>query len=86
MSKTWQLQDAKARFSEVVKRASAEGPQIVTYRGVDRVVVLSIEAYRSLEARKPTLLDHLLAGPKLDDETVDAINERARDVGRDVDL
>jgi len=33
--KSWALQDAKARFSEVVRRANTDGPQIVTYRGVE---------------------------------------------------
>jgi prevent-host-death family protein len=38
---TWKLQDAKARFSEVVKRAQSEGPQRVTVHGRDAVVVVS---------------------------------------------
>lgn len=40
---TWQLQDAKNRFSEVVQRARREGPQIVTLRGGQAAVVLSAE-------------------------------------------
>jgi prevent-host-death family protein len=86
MNRKWQLQDAKAKFSEVVRRASSEGPQIVTYRGADTAVVLSIEQYQKLNAAKPSFIDHLLSEPKWDDETIDLINDRSRDTGRDIDL
>jgi prevent-host-death family protein len=41
----WKLQDAKARFSEVVRRAQSDGPQRVTVHGKDSVVILSAEDY-----------------------------------------
>jgi prevent-host-death family protein len=41
----WRLQDAKARFSEVVKRAREHGPQRVTLHGKDAVVIVSAESY-----------------------------------------
>jgi len=41
----WRLQDAKARFSEVVKRAPEHGPQRVTLHGKDAVVIISAESY-----------------------------------------
>jgi prevent-host-death family protein len=44
----WQLQNAKQKFSEVVERALAEGPQVVTRRGHAVVVVLSVDTYRRL--------------------------------------
>jgi prevent-host-death family protein len=50
-SRTWKLQDAKARFSEVVRAARAEGPQHVTLHGRDAVVVLSAEDYAKLADR-----------------------------------
>ncbi len=86
MSKKWPLQDAKARFSEVVRRANADGPQVVTYRGVDRAVVVSAQEYRRLRPKRPSFVDMLLAIPKLDDRTVDLINRRSRDRGRKVRL
>jgi prevent-host-death family protein len=86
MAHTWQLQDAKARFSEVVKLAAKEGPQVVTFRGVETAVVMSIEEFRRLEANRPSLVDYLMAGPKLDDDLVSMINDRAKDTGRDIDL
>ncbi len=82
----WQMQEAKAKFAEVVKRAASEGPQIVTYRGTDAAVVLSADEYRRLEAKHPSLVEHLLSGSKLDDATIDLINERSRDPGRDIEF
>ncbi len=86
MAHTWQLQEAKARFSEAVRLAGSEGPQVVTCRGVETVVVLSMEEYRRLEASRPSLIDFLMAGPKLDDETIALINDRSQDTGREIDL
>ncbi len=45
----WMLQDAKARFSELVRRARSEGPQHVAVRGCDRVVVIAAEEFRRLK-------------------------------------
>ena len=44
MSKAWQVQEAKARFSEFLEASVREGPQIVTKRGVEAAVLLSIRA------------------------------------------
>jgi prevent-host-death family protein len=82
----WQMQEAKAKFSDLVRRAANEGPQIVTYRGADTAVVLSIDEYRRLEAKRPSLVEYLLSGPKLDDETVDEINNRSTDTGREIEF
>ena len=45
----WLLQDAKARFSELVRRVRSEGPQHVTVHGRDKVVVISAEEFRRLK-------------------------------------
>ena len=45
----WLLQDAKARFSELVRRVRADGPQHVTVHGRDEVVVIAAEDYRRLQ-------------------------------------
>ncbi len=60
---TWQLQEAKARLSELVKRACAEGPQEITLRGEPAAVVLSLKAYEKLKAKKPSLAAFLKASP-----------------------
>lgn len=49
MQGSWPLQDAKARFSELVRRVRSEGPQHVTVRGRDEVVVISAEEFRRLK-------------------------------------
>ena len=62
MGKTWQVQDAKARFSEFLEASLAEGPQIVTKRGVETAVLVPIEQWRRLaKMTKPDLKDLLLA-------------------------
>lgn len=61
----WQLQEAKQRFSEVVRQALEEGPQLVTRHGREAVVVLSAEAYRSLEGAGGGLKEYLRAAPDL---------------------
>ena len=48
MSQPWQLQDAKNRFSEVVDEAIEHGPQVITRRGVETAVVLSVADYRKM--------------------------------------
>src|SRR5688572_5797062 len=63
----WQVQDAKARLSEVIARARRDGPQTITRHGVEQVVVLSVEAYRTLAAQEPDFKAYLLGGPKVDD-------------------
>lgn len=82
----WQMQDAKAKFAEVVKRATSEGPQVVTYRGVEAAVVLSIHEYQRLNANRPDFAEFLIRAPKWDDRTIARINDRPKDAGRDIDL
>ena len=50
--KTWQLQEAKQRFSELVRRAEKDGPQVVTRHGEEVVVVVPVEEYRRLSERE----------------------------------
>lgn len=58
----WQVQDAKARFSEFLEASLKEGPQLVTRRGVETAVLVPIEQWRRLEREaRPCLKDLLLA-------------------------
>jgi prevent-host-death family protein len=61
----WRLQDAKARFSEVVRLAHSEGPQHVTLHGRDAVVIVDAEQYRRLQGERSgqLLIDALAASP-----------------------
>lgn len=78
----WQVQEAKQRFSELLRKAGAEGPQVVTRHGEEVAIVLSADAYRELTGRGPDLLEFLRAAPDL--SALDL--ERTRDLPRDVDL
>lgn len=64
---TWQVQDAKARFSEFLDASLKEGPQIVTRRGVEAAVLVPIDEWRRLQnSTRPTLKELLLSssGPR----------------------
>jgi prevent-host-death family protein len=82
----WQLQEAKARFSEIIRRAVDEGPQHVSVRGEPAAVVLSEREYHQLTARRPSIVDHILAGEPWPDDLVDAINDRPHGPDRDIDF
>ena len=58
----WPVQDAKARFSELLGACLSEGPQIVSKRGAETAVLININEWRRLQqAAKPSLKDLLLA-------------------------
>ena len=61
----WRLQDAKARFSELVRMAHSDGPQHVTLHGRDAVVVVDADEFRRLEGARTgqLLIDALQASP-----------------------
>lgn len=79
----WQLQDAKNRLSELVRKARAEGPQVITLRGRDAVVVMSTNEFGKLSRPRGSLVNFFrkspLAGVNLD-------IDRSRDTGRRIDL
>lgn len=80
----WQLQDAKNRLSEVVRMATSEGPQVITLRGDDAVVVVAADAYAKLTRNpKGTLVDFFRKSPL---GAVTLQLARSRDTGRRVDL
>jgi prevent-host-death family protein len=58
----WQVQDAKAKFSELLDKTLSEGPQVVSRRGVAAAVLVPIEEWESLQRRaRPSLKDLLLS-------------------------
>ena len=66
----WLLQDAKARFSELVRRVRSEGPQHVTVHGRDEVVVIAVEEFRRLKGAHTgqALVDAMQASPHRETE------------------
>lgn len=61
----WQLQEAKQRFSQLVRLALDDGPRVVTRRGEEVVVVLSAAEFKRISNGVPDLRDYLLSGPDL---------------------
>lgn len=60
---SWQLQDAKARFSEFLDAALTKGPQVVTRRGVEAAVLVPIEEWRRIKQSSRPSIKELLLGP-----------------------
>jgi antitoxin Phd len=82
----WQLQTAKARFSEVFRRARSDGPQLITRRGKEGVVMISDERYDQLvgRSRQPrSLLQFFRESPLVG---VELDLERGKDERRDIEL
>jgi antitoxin Phd len=77
----WQLQEAKARFSELVQKAIDDGPQTVTRRGKPAVVVLSVEQFELMKKRQISLKD-LLPLLAVDEQDL----ERNKDLPREIDF
>ena len=82
----WHLQDAKNNFSKLVREAVKNGPQTVTLRGKPTAVVPSVDEYDRLKEKKPTFVEHLLNGPILDDDIVEAINWRDKRPSREIEF
>ncbi len=82
MLSQWQLQEAKQRFSELIRSVRSNGPQFVTRHGRPVAVVLDIDEYRQLKGDIPDFKTFLRAAPDL--ATLDV--ERPRDTARTVDL
>ena len=83
MDTAWKLQDAKSQFSKVVADALKSGPQYVTRRGANAVVVLSVRDYEKLTSDKPSFKEFLLNCPKMDEHFQ---IERPKDYPRNIEL
>ena len=77
---TWQLQEAKSRLSEVVDLTLKEGPQLVTRRGEEAVVILAAKDYRRLSGQTTNLMDCLLNAPRGEPLVLDRSRESIRDL------
>jgi prevent-host-death family protein len=77
----WQIHEAKQQFSQIVQRALDDGPQIVTRRG-EEVVIVSAAEFRRLTGNKPDFKRFLLSGPDLSALELD----RPTDLPREVEL
>lgn len=85
-SRSWQVQTAKARFSELFRLARTEGPQLITRQGKDGVVMLPVEQFDQLiaRARQPnSLLEFFRKSPLVG---LELKFERDKDTGREIEL
>jgi len=76
----WQVQDAKQRFSELIRTAQADGPQVVTRHGEEIAVVIDIADYRRLKGEITEFKDYLRSGPAFDDLDLTRSAERPRGI------
>jgi len=78
---TWQLQAAKARLSEVIKKATKEGPQSITVRGEQTAIVISTEEYERLKHPRGSFVEFMrhspLYGVELDLKRVQTLTREA---------
>ena len=81
MSSRWQLQDAKARFSRVVDLAMSDGPQIITRRGKDAVIIIDAQDYARRKKPRQSLVEFLRASPL---GGIDLQLDRSKDTPRDI--
>ena len=79
----WQLQEAKAQLSEVVRLCSVEGPQVLTVRGKETAVILSTEDFEKMKAKKPKFTEFMQKSPL---RGVDLELKRDRSKGRKIKL
>ena len=82
----WQVQTAKARFSEVFRLARTRGPQLITRQGKDGVIMLPVEEFEQLVNRsqpRKNIVDFFRESPLFG---VDLDLERDKDAGRDIEL
>lgn len=61
--RTWAVQDAKARFSEMLEACTSRGPQMVTKRGVEAAVLVPAAEWHRLQSRSRPTLKELLLSP-----------------------
>ena len=80
---SWQLQEAKNKLSKVVEEARKSGPQVITVRGKEAAVVLSIEEYRRITPKKESLAEFFANSPL---RGSDLEIERLPDFEREIDL
>jgi prevent-host-death family protein len=88
MATVWQLQEAKQRFSEVVRQAEDDGPQVVTRHGQEVVVVIAFDDYQRLVPGRPGFKEFLRAEPFFDDLDfqVDLDVDRSREPAPEIEL
>jgi prevent-host-death family protein len=85
LTMAWQLQEAKQRFSELVRDAMNKGPQVITRHGEEVAVMISMNEYQRLSGDRPDFKEFLLSPrDRLDFDLLDL--ERSRELPREIDF
>lgn len=82
-TRSWQIQQAKQRLSEVIRLAETEGPQMVTNRGEPSVWIISDQEYTKLNQKKEGIVSFFERSPHRD---IDLKIERRKDLPREIEL
>jgi len=83
MKNTWQLQEAKAKFSKVIKEAIQHGPQVITKHGVETVLLISINDYKKINKKQSKISQFFRNSPLVN---IDPDIKRSKDIPREVKL
>lgn len=78
MKRIWTMQDAENRFGEIVDRAMKDGPQLVTRRGRDAVVVVSATEFRKMTQPTESLLEFMQLSPLYGAEDIEFVRDKGR--------
>lgn len=81
--KTWQLQDAKARLSELIQQVIYSGPQGISLRGVLEVILISKNDYEKFTKKKSSFINFMRSSPL---RGLELNLERNKSKGRDIEL
>ena len=84
MIQSWQLQEAKNKFSRVVENAVNEGPQIITKRGVEVAIVISYASYQQMVASRGRLSDFFRESPLVGSD-LDLVRDKS-EARKDIEL
>jgi len=76
----WQVQEAKQRFSELLRAAASEGPQIVTRHGHEIAVVIEVSEFHRMRGDTADFKDYLRSGPEFDDLELVRSDKLPRDI------
>jgi antitoxin Phd len=80
---TWQIQEAKAKFSEVIEEASRKGYQTITKRGEPIAIIISKREFDKITQSDGSLLEFFMSAPFSD---IELDIQRSRDLPREIDL
>jgi len=83
MKNTWQLQEAKAKFSEVINEAIQHGPQIITKHGVETALLISVDDYKKVNKKDLKISQFFQNSPIAN---IDLDLKRSQDTPREVKL